>query len=188
MKSKLLLSVILMLPLLAQAQTASDSTGQKKWSIAIGAGFGTTWREKGNFLDANGLVLSIEPSYRLSSLVTLGARAEYVFIKDYLSGKDTGARVKAKAFPTLSLTGDISPWNGTIRPFAGIGAGLYFLGTATEASAGAASSTDLETRFGVSPRVGVAFGNVSALVEVHVIDEETLYNRDYATLKLRYSF
>ena len=188
MRKTVLCLLVLILPLVLHAQSGSDSTTLKKWELTIGAGFGTTWREKGNFLDANGLVLSVEPSYNVSRIFTLGARAEYVFIKDYLSGQDAATRIKAKAFPSLSLTGDITPWSGKVRPFAGIGAGLYFLGTAAETSTTGASETDLQTRIGLSPRIGLKFGKISALVELHIIDEKTLYNRDYTTLKLRYSF
>ena len=192
MKKLLLLYCLVTLPFISRAQTSSmgaDSIQNlKRWSFSVGIGYGTTWRYEKNFLDATGVVVSFEPTYSISRHLKIGARAEYVFIKSYLtSEKPGGPRVNAKAFPSVSLVGDIKPWAGSKSPFFGLGAGLYFLGTATSATINESAQTDLETRFGVSPRVGVQLNHFSILAELHVIDEKTLFNRDYGTLKVRYT-
>ncbi|TDE08395.1 hypothetical protein [Dyadobacter psychrotolerans] len=164
---------------------------RNRWNLKLGVGVGTTWRYKDNFLDVATLSVSAEPSYRLNNYVALGARAEYTFANSYLSGK---YRIKANPIGSLSLTGDvIKLWNNAHAPFIGLGAGAYFLGNGERfvnndpAHEVVADKQKLGTRFGVSPRIGLNVMAFSIAVEVHLIDEKTYHNRDYATLKIGYT-
>jgi hypothetical protein len=187
MKKNLLSAVLILLPFLSLAQRSDSLATPKKWGIGVSAGFGTTWRNETLF-EANGLVLAVEPSYKVSSTVTLGVRAEYVFIKTFYDGEvGQTEEVQAKTFPSFSVTGDFKPWKGKISPFIGLGAGLYFLGSVTRVGNSPADN-NLQTRFGLSPRIGLQMGKVAVLGELNVIDEESIYNRDYVSVKLRYNF
>jgi len=163
-----------------------------RWNLKIGAGLGTTWRYKKNFLDASAFSLSLEPSYRLTNYVAVGLRGEYTFNKSYLAGM---GRVKSDPIGSLSATADvIKLWNNRFAPFIGIGAGVYFLGTGefpasdSPASEGAAKVREnLGNRFGVSPRIGINIMSFTIAVEMHLIDEKVFNNRDYATLKIGYT-
>jgi hypothetical protein len=163
-----------------------------RWNVKVGAGMGTTWRYKKNFLDAAALAVSVEPSYRLTNYVAVGLRGEYTFMKSYLANV---GRVKADPMGSIAITGDvIKLWNNKFAPFIGLGAGVYFLGTG-EYPAGdypfdenvVKVRKNLGNRFGLSPRIGVNFMSFSVAVEVHLIDEKDFNNRDYATLKLGYT-
>lgn len=163
-----------------------------RWNLKVGAGLGTTWRYKKNFLDASALSVSLEPSYRLTNYIAVGMRGEYTFMKSYLSGV---GRIKADPIGSISLTGDvIKLWNNRFAPFIGIGAGVYFLGTGRYPAGDNPSDESIErvsrnlgNRFGISPRIGLNIMSFSIAVEMHLIDEKTFYNRDYATLKIGYT-
>jgi len=161
-------------------------------NIKVGAGLGTTWRYKQNFLDASALSFSVEPTYRLTNYVSLGLRGEYTLMKSYLSKQ---GRVKSDPIGSVALTGDvIKLWNNKFAPFVGIGAGAYFLGNGqfpvTDIPGQEnipATTTNLGTRFGISPRIGVNIMSFFVALEMHLIDEKTFNNRDYATLKIGYT-
>ncbi|TDE10501.1 hypothetical protein [Dyadobacter psychrotolerans] len=164
---------------------------RNRWNLRLGAGMGTTWRHKGNFLDVATLSVSAEPSYRLTNYIAVGARAEYTFAKSNLSG---GGRIKADPIGSLSFTGDvIRLWKNQYAPFIGLGAGAYFLGSGERmvendpAHEIPTKSQRLGTRLGVSPRIGLNVRAFSVAIEVHLIDEKVYNNRDYATLKVGYT-
>ncbi|MCF2447124.1 hypothetical protein L0657_24430 [Dyadobacter sp. CY345] len=163
-----------------------------RWNLKIGAGLGTTWRQKENFLDASALSISAEPSFRLSNYVALGLRGEYTIMKSYMSNI---GRVKSDPIGSISATADvIKLWNNNFAPFIGLGAGAYFLGTGVYPVSTNPTQEGVEnvkqnlgTRFGISPRIGVNLMAFSVAVEIHLIDEKVWYNRDYATLKIGYT-
>ena len=163
-----------------------------RWNLKFGAGLGTTWRYKQNFLDASALSLSVEPTYRLTNYVAVGLRGEYTFMKSYLTSM---GRIKSDPIGSISATADvIKLWNNKFAPFLGIGAGVYFLGTGEYPSYDNPSDENvvrirenLGNRFGISPRIGVNIMSFSIGVEMHLIDEKVFNNRDYATLKIGYT-
>ena len=163
-----------------------------RWNLKFGAGLGTTWRYKQNFLDASALSLSVEPTYRLTNYVAIGLRGEYTFMKSYLTSV---GRIKSDPIGSISATADvIKLWNNKFAPFIGMGAGVYFLGTGEYPSYDNPSDENvvrirenLGNRFGISPRIGVNIMSFSIAVEMHLIDEKVFNNRDYATLKIGYT-
>ena len=164
---------------------------RNRWNLKLGAGFGTTWRYKENLMDASAFSLSAEPSYRLTNYIAIGMRGEYTFMKSYLA---KAGRINSSNMGSISLTGDlIKLWKNQYAPFIGVGAGAYFLGSGTHTSSNSANETipgerqSLGTRFGVSPRVGINIKSFSVAVEMHLIDEKTFHNRDYAILKVGYT-
>ena len=163
-----------------------------RWNLKFGAGIGTTWRYKRNFLDASALSLSVEPTYRLTNYVAIGLRGEYTFMKSYLTSI---GRIKSDPIGSISATTDvIKLWNNKFAPFIGVGAGVYFLGAGEYPSSDNPSDEgavkireNLGNRFGISPRIGVNIMSFSVAVEMHLIDEKVFTNRDYATLKIGYT-
>ena len=204
---KKVLHILILFSLLqtVQAQTADEkiyplNSDQKspdflqyrnRWNLKLGAGFGTTWRYKENLMDASAFSLSAEPSYRLTNYIAIGMRGEYTFMKSYLA---KSGRINSSNMGSISLTGDvIKLWKNQYAPFIGLGAGAYFLGSGEHAD-GNLTNEDipgdrqkLGTRFGVSPRIGMNIKSFSVAVEVHLIDEKTFHNRDYAILKVGYT-
>ncbi|MDQ6481579.1 hypothetical protein [Dyadobacter sp. LHD-138] len=179
-------------PLTSDQKSVDFLQYRPRWNVKVGAGIGTTWRYKKNFLDASAISLSVEPSYRLTNYVAVGLRGEYTFMKSYLSN---AGRIKADPIGSIAVTGDvIKLWNNKFAPFIGLGAGVYFLGTGEYPSSNSPSNenstkvrTTLGNRFGISPRIGMNIMSFSVALEMHLIDEKDFNNRDYATLKLGYT-
>jgi len=179
-------------PLIYDQKSPDFLQYRPRWNIRIAAGLATTWRYKNNLFDAPALALSVEPSYRLNNYIAVGVRGEYAFTKSYLAGQ---GRVNADPIGSVAVTGDIIKlWGHKYAPFIGIAAGAYFLGNGRYSVGGNSSNQDarvvtqnLGTRFGVSPRIGVNINSFSIGLEMHLIDEKTLANRDYATLKVGYT-
>lgn len=149
-------------------------------------GLSTTNRHSFNWFDANGLIVSLEPEYRLKKNFSLSARAEYSLVKHYLSGDKNAYQINAPSIPSLSLLGNYSFLKDSrkVIPYLSVGVGLYALGTGTVESTD--RSVNLGTKFGATLRAGVR-GNRSGLaVEINRIDEHFNANRDYISFKYTY--
>ena len=164
----------------------------ERWGVKISAGYGTTSRYNALFFKTHGPDFSVEPQFLLMDNILIGARAEYAFMKSYISGNsgESGRtkRIQAEPIASFSLTGDfINPWKKPNWPFVGLGAGFYYLGKGQRVQNGEVlEEENLGTRFGISPRIGVNIRQFSIALEFHLIDEKVLYNRDYTTLKIGY--
>jgi outer membrane protein W len=150
----------------------------------------TTYRYSFNRFDANGLVISLAPSYALSPRLSLALQGEYVLMDRFLTGKTqaTSRRVTAPAIQAFSLTGTyfLAKADRSIRPFVGAGLGLYTLGTGTlEATQ---QEVALGTRLGLSARAGLQRGPMGVGIEAVLLDEGEIINRDYVSVKLFYTF
>lgn len=198
-KSSVLLAtcvgVCLLLGGAAQAQDSlaignSYPSEKKSFGLTLGAGVATTYRYGFNWFDANGLVLSVEPTYQVSPRLTLGLKGELALIKTYLvGGEKNKTRVDAPASVAFLLGGNYTLGNqeAKLKPYVGAGLGLYGLGKGTVVSSN--KSVDLGTRFGVALRVGLQGRTSGLALEANRIDEkDNVNNRDYISLKYTYRF
>lgn len=177
--------------LIAQVDKKVDKKTESKQSeksflLSGSVGLSTTNRYSFNWFDANGLVVSLEPEYRLKKNFSLGVRAEYSLVKHYLSGEKNAFQINAPAIPSLSLFGNYSFLKDSrkVIPYLSVGAGLYALGTGVVENSN--RNVDLGVKFGATLRAGVR-GNRSGLaVEINGIKEHRNANRDYISFKYTY--
>lgn len=194
-----LLAVLLWSPTRLHAQASAETEASPKASpasfkpsfgITAGLGAATTIRYSFNRFDANGLVVSLAPSYMLSPRLSLSLQGEYVLINRFLSGTESNRqRVTAPAIQAFSLAGTyyLAKAGRPIQPFIGVGLGLYNLGTGTLAATN--TQVALGTRRGLSVRAGLQRGRMGVGIEAVLLDEgSVVFNRDYLSAKYFYTF
>ena len=113
-----------------------------------------------------GITLSIEPKYNLTDNIALGLQFGGSF---FASG---GSTLSLNLSEHYLLTGEYYFGDRKVRPFAGIGAGLYNVGSleSTTNSSGQATPTgDIGSKFGFAPRVGLQINHFRLALEYNVV-------------------
>ncbi|WP_097131559.1 outer membrane beta-barrel protein [Spirosoma fluviale] len=130
---------------------------------------------------SGGFLFSVEPKYGLSDNFDLGVRLETAFIARGVTVTNGNTYTgNAGSFGSGLLTGTYLIGNGKIRPFVGLGAGIYSIGssetfTVTEGQnppENVAFTSD--TKFGGMIRAGIKTGHFVAGVEYNAVPTTAL--------------
>lgn len=119
---KLFLSALLFIPVLVSAQNT------KPFKVNVAAGYAITGDySNSNAIRKGGFLYSIEPQYRILPNLDLGFRYEQVFMQrpefiDEATVFQTNTKSILSGLITATYTLNLS---GTLKPYLGIGAGLY---------------------------------------------------------------
>lgn len=123
---------------------------------------------------SGGALISLEPKYGVSDNFDVGLRLESAFIARGVTVNGNTTTGDVAAFGSYLLTGTYLVGTGSIRPFIGLGAGLF-----TIASGGIISVTDNQTpqdvtftaasKFGAMLRAGIKAGHFVAGVEYNAV-------------------
>jgi hypothetical protein len=125
-----------------------------------------------------GIVL--EPKYNLLDQLAIGLRLEAgAFATQSVSSSSAGGQVdvsqSARAVSAFLAKADWYVTTSSVRPFVGLGAGLYRIASGSQSVSGSGASTAVVQRaesfsgFGVAPQVGVNFGGFRLAATYHVI-------------------
>lgn len=105
----------------------------------------------------------IEPRYNVNDRLTIGLRLEGVYLTSGNVTIDfTSVEVKSTAVMIFHLTGDYYFSLEKVRPFLGIGVGMYkktMQSVSVSASEGIAIGPKSKTNFGFAPRIGLNIGH-----------------------------
>ncbi len=129
----------------------------------------------------------LEPKYNITNSIALGLKYE---IAAMAASDDAGMSASVSAVNTFQLTGDYYFNENKVRPFAGLGIGMFNLGSVEydviDAAMGNVPDLELGTKFGFTPRVGLLLGHFRAALEYNVITglEESIDSKNYLSLKL----
>lgn len=106
-----------------------------------------------------GIGYYMHPSYYLNDQINVGLKAEWAVIA---GADEAGASVSVSAIGSYLLTSNYYFTTGKVRPYAGLGLGIYSLGSVDVAAADAYGdefSVDYGNKFGVAPTVGLDMGH-----------------------------
>lgn len=175
MKKLLTLSLVLFITLtVANAQ----SENYKSFKVDLGVLYGIGTAEE----FSGGIGFYLEPKYNVSDNIAVGLKGEIAVI----GGADIlGENVNISAIGSYLLTGDYYFSNSGIRPFGGLGIGIYTLGS-TEVDFGTVGgAVNYGSKFGFAPRVGLLLGHFRLAAEYNVITgiEEGLASKNYIAIK-----
>ncbi|HLN72372.1 MAG TPA: OmpW family outer membrane protein [Prolixibacteraceae bacterium] len=177
MKARIIFVVLFFLSIASYAQ----STLYKPFEVDLGLVFA--------FPTNNDLKLGagayIEPKYNVTDNISVGFKSEVVIIssREILIDGDV-VEVSATGVTSFLLTGDYYFTTTTIRPFVGLGTGVYILGDIDYVS-DAISTAHLGNRFGLAPRAGVVAGHFRLGLEYNIIPGvEKIKSKDYVGLKI----
>ncbi|HZY79739.1 MAG TPA: outer membrane beta-barrel protein [Cyclobacteriaceae bacterium] len=152
----------------------------KAFRVGLGVGYASPAGEG----TKAGLLIYLEPSYRLTDAIVVGLKAEGAVMaraaRVTQNGQTTTAKGTVSAAGSYTLNGQYYLMNGGFRPFVGAGFGIYSLGSisGTASSDGTSSSSSGEVstssaKFGFYPRVGFDAGHFTMNVEYNIIGKST---------------
>ncbi|MBD2752976.1 outer membrane beta-barrel protein [Spirosoma validum] len=123
---------------------------------------------------SGGVLFSLEPKYGISDNFDVGLRLESAFIARGVTVNGNTTTGDIAGFGSYLLTGTYVVGTGSVRPFVGLGAGLF-----TIASGGVITVTDNQTpqdvtftaanKFGAMIRAGIKAGHFVAGVEYNAV-------------------
>jgi len=123
-----------------------------------------------------GVIFAVEPKYAVMPMLSLGLRMEAAVVARF-SGYDANGEVvdaDVKASGSYLATGDYYfSENYSFRPFAGAGAGIFTLASASISGNGSESS-GVGSQFGGMIRAGIEAGHFRLGVEYNLIPKTTL--------------
>jgi outer membrane protein X len=173
MKKVLFSALLLGITILVNAQETTFKPF--KFDIAFG------YAVPGGSGSKGGVIFAMEPKYALNDYITVGLRLEGAAtarVTMDANGNDYTGDVKASA--SYLLTGDYYFTTTKLRPFAGIGAGLY------RNAAVDLTSDDVQSgsKFGFAPRAGFELGHFRTAIEYNVAGKSGEFNNNYLGIKL----
>jgi len=162
------------LPILAVVLLASIATQAqeyKAFKVGLGIGYGVPSEGSG------GVLLYLEPMYRVSDQIAIGLRLESAaFLGQPISG--TPFTTAAFGVGSFTLNGQYYFSNNTFRPFVGFGLGMFTAaGTSTDLGGGNVFIQASANTFGFYPRVGFDLGHFNLSIDYNIIPaQETQVN------------
>ncbi len=129
-----------------------------------------------------GIGAYLHPSYFLSDQINVGLKGETVIIG---SADVEGANISISAIGSYLATFNYYFTVSKVRPYAGVGVGLYSLGTASvDYGSGNTADVDFGDKFGVAPKVGLDLGHFTLNVSYNMIfgQDENLADKNYLTI------
>jgi len=129
----------------------------------LGFGFGYAKPIEGG----GGLLASLEPAYRINDAIAVGLRLELAGM-----GKVVG-RLSSKGTLTgcYSVNGQYYFGKSKFRPYAGLGLGLYSMGSL---SLSQSINASIGEKFGFYPRVGIDFGHLNFNIDYNIIAKSSV--------------
>ncbi len=130
-----------------------------------------------------GVLFAVEPKYGINDNLSLGLRME-VAVTARATVDQNGETMTGdvKASGSYLATADYYFNTNKFRPFAGAGAGIYRVATASLESEEGEVVTG--TKFGFAPRVGFEYGHFRTAVEYNVAGKTGPVNNNYLGIKL----
>ena len=179
---KKLLFVIGLFAASTAVQAQSKMYKPVKVDLALGYGFG----------NAKGVVISLEPKYNIQDQIAVGLRMEGAVLAGLENETATGADISISAISSYLLTGEYYLSNNSFRPLAGLGTGIYSMGSVGVNSADGTvddGTIDVGNRFGIAPRVGFEVGHFRMGLEYNLITGQPKdFNRNYFATKIGFFF
>lgn len=135
-----------------------------------------------------------EPKYNVTNNIAVGLKMEWAI----MGASSDYDNISISAIGSYQLTGDYYFSENKVRPFAGLGIGIYSLGSTdvdlvtdpTSPGFGQqGASYDFGSKFGFAPRVGLLMGHFRAALEYNVITGvdtgiDDFDNKNYLSIKL----
>ena len=143
----------------------------KPFKVGIGVGYAVPGAGEGA---GGGFLAFLEPAYRVTDQVSAGLRLEGAFLVRGVEGV-TNQDVEGDASSVASYTLNSQYYfnNNNVRPFVGVGFGLFSLAAAkfNTASGNDPGLNDVgaETRFGFYPRIGLDVGHFNLVLDYNVV-------------------
>jgi len=155
-----------LLALFVLAGFSASAQAYKPFKVNVSVGFAKPL----NAGVSGGVLFAVEPKYGLSDNFDLGLRVEVASVARGIKYNGNTTTGDVGAFASYLLTGNYLFGKGNVRPFLGVGVGLYSVasgGTVTVVDGQTPQNVNLvsDTKFGGMIRGGIKAGHFVAAVE-----------------------
>jgi opacity protein-like surface antigen len=162
--------ILVVLSLVIVAVSASYAQEYKKFRVGLGLGYALA----GGNGSSGGVLIALEPSYRIQDNLSLGLRLESALITRGFSGTvPSGASIDVAGITSYTLNGQYYFGESSFRPFVGAGLGIYSLAAISTkfTSGGVTTANDFasESKFGFYPRVGFDYGHFNITIDYNLV-------------------
>jgi hypothetical protein len=162
------LNIIFLIVLISSQIAKAQNQEYKKFRVGLGLGYAAA----GGKGAKGGILVALEPGYRVQDAILLNLRLESAAIVRGTANA-TNYDLKVAAIGSYTVNGQYYFSNGSFRPYAGLGLGLYSLAaiSASGTSSGP-NNADLvasATKFGFYPRVGFDAGHFTLNLDFNIL-------------------
>ena len=150
--------------LFVMAVAVSNAQGFKPFKVDVSTGYAIPGGEGAK----GGVLFAIEPKYAVIPNLSVGLRFETaIMARGFADNTGQTANMEVKAAGSYLVTGDYYLTENTVRPFGGIGAGLFSLAGTSAGSNG--ESVGSGSKFGGLIRAGVEVGHFRMGLEYNLV-------------------
>jgi outer membrane protein W len=165
--------------------TAAGALAQEYQAFRVGVGLGYAMASGSGA--KGGVLVTLEPGYRVTDQILLNLRIEGAIIgRGYAN--ESGAEVDVAALASYTLNGQYYFNNNKFRPFAGAGFGTYSLAsTSVAVSAGGETETAVvaaANKFGFYPRLGFDSGHFTFALDYNIVPETNGIKNNYIGIRV----
>lgn len=161
--------IVLSILLLATVAIANAQYEFKPFKVDVSLGYAIPGGEGAK----GGVLFVVEPKYAVIPEVSVGLRIEAaVMARGRADASGNNSEVDVKAAGSYLATGDYYFTSSTVRPFAGLGLGIYSLAAASTEDNGASVSSG--SKFGQMVRAGVELSHFRVGVEYNIVPKTTM--------------
>jgi outer membrane protein W len=176
------ISIVIMF--VAVTAFAAQAQEFKKFKVGVGGGYAVTSGTGAK----GGVLLYLEPAYRIQDQLLVGLRLEAAgMVRGYAENVET-ASISASFSGSQGIFGQYYFSNNTFRPFVGLGLGLNKIATAAANFEGEAFAALNESKFGFFPRVGFDAGHFTLSLDYNLIGASTLQGTSGGELKTKNNY
>ncbi|MBL3658005.1 outer membrane beta-barrel protein [Fulvivirga sediminis] len=150
---------LLSLVLLACSSAVVSAQNYKPFKLGLGLGYAHPSDGGG------GVLFDFEPAYRINDAIAVGLRIESAWMARGLD--DSGADVSANG--SYSLNGQYYLSDSKVRPYVGLGFGLFSSASVSVSNNGSAGADASENKFGFYPRLGIDIGHFNINFDYNII-------------------
>ncbi|TLX71160.1 hypothetical protein E9993_21060 [Labilibacter sediminis] len=181
--------LILVVALATMSNSFAQSSDYKAFKVDVGGLYAIPAGEAAGA----GAGFYLEPKYNVTNNIAVGLKMEWAV----MGASSDFDNVSISAIGSYQLTGDYYFTENKVRPFAGLGVGIYSLGSVDfdvevdpfAEDFAVEESFDFGSKFGFAPRVGLLMGHFRAALEYNVITGvdtgfEDFDNKNYLSIKL----
>ncbi len=160
---------------------AANAQEYKKFRVGLGGGYAVASGTGAK----GGVLLYLEPGYRVNDQILVGVRFELAaIVRGYAEDVETSS-VSASLGGAEGIFGQYYLMSGTFRPFVGVGLGVNKIATAAANFDGEAFAALDESKFGFFPRIGFDASHFTLSLDFNLIGASTLTGTNGTELKTK---
>ena len=179
------LTLLLMFTLGCVAANAQDDEFKK-----FRVGFGVGYANPSGIGAKSGVLLGFEPGYRVTDRLLLNLRCEWaVMVRGTVRNNDLAVDVNVVRSYTLNGQYYLNK-NTKFRPFAGLGAGIYYLAALElDDNNSTLEVAEAENKFGFYPRIGFDAGHFTFNIDYNIVGKtkgeyESVFRNNYIGVRI----